>query len=230
MAVSRTYPAAGPSPCDFYDSGRPDKALGHFQWDLKGANAPTYHACVTLDINDATTRSSGSITGLFVDYVTSGTNTGGLAQSAAINMTIEGDIPIAYNLNLGTGTIANKTVGTMVVLSIYVNDIGTAVGNFIGIDIGRVANNQASDRDTFMRFKGHSTSGLSKTVFYLEGTNNKLAEQFIMFAGVGTSDWLDTSVNLGSGHSRAGVLKVGLEAVIGGGVTTQYYIPLYTAN
>ena len=230
MAVSRTYPAAGPSPCDFYDSGRPDKALGHFQWDLKGDNAPTYHACVTLDINDATTRSSGSITGLFVDYVISGTNTGGLAQSAAINMTVEGDIPTAYNLNLGTGTIANKTVANLSVLSIYVNDIGTAIGNFIGIDIGRVANNQASDRDTFMRFKGHSTSGLSKTIFYLEGTNAKLAEQLIMIGGIGTGELLDTSVNVTVSHTQTAVFKVGLESVIGAGVTTQYYIPLYTAD
>ena len=227
MAVSRTYPIDGASPCDFYDSGAPDKALAHFQWDLKGANAPAYHAMVTLDINDTTVRSSGTITGLFVDYVTSGTNTGGAVQSAAINMTIEGNIPTAYNLNLGTGTIANKTVGTLVPLSIYINDIGTAVGNFFGIDIGRVATNQASDRDTFIRFKGHSASGSSKTLFYLEGTNAKLAEQFIMVSGIGQDELLDTSVNLGSGHTRAGVLKVGLEAVIGDGVTTQYYIPLW---
>ena len=227
MAVSRTYPIDGASPCDFYDSGAPDKALAHFQWDLKGANAPAYHAMVTLDINDTTVRSSGTITGLFVDYVTSGTNTGGAVQSAAINMTIEGDINQAYNLNVGIGTIANKTVGFLSAISVYINDIGTAVSNLVGIDIGRVATNQASNRDTFIRCKGHSASGSSKTIFYLEGTSNRLAEQFIMVGEVGAGEFLDTSVNLASSHSRAGVLKVGLEAIIGGCVTTQYYIPLW---
>ena len=228
--MARIFPTVGQSPVDAYASGSPDRPLAHFQWDLYGANAPPYHACVRLDINDATTMSSGTTTGLFIDFTPSGTKTGGTVQSLAVNMNVEGDIPTCYNLNVGVATISNKTIGTLVPISVYVNDIGTAVGNFIGIDIGRVANNQASNRDTFMRFKGHSTTGSSKTIFYLEGTNNNLAEQFIMFAGLGTGELLDTSVNLGSGYTQTAVLKVGLEAIVGAGVTTQYYIGLYTAD
>lgn len=189
---------------------------------------------VDITVTDATTLDAGRGRALYLKYTVSGSKTGTFAvRTAAIDTFISDACPEVTGLDMYMGNIDDKAMNNVFGIAMYCEDIGSAVsGSWIGIDMGRVIENQAAGRDTFMRFKSHAATTRAKSIFYLEGSNSKLAGQFFMFsgAGEGDSDWVDTVRDLSSGHTQVGVLRVGKEAVVGGGVTTQYYIPLYTAD
>jgi len=193
----------------------------------------TAHNVVDITVTDATTLDAGRGRALYLKYTVSGTKTANFAvRTAAIDTYISNDCPGVTGLDMYMGNVDDKTVGGLSGIAMYCEDIGSATSGWIGIDLGRVIENVADDRDTFMRFKGHACTSRAKSIFYLEGSNSKLAAQFIMTAGAGesTGDWLELGINVASGYTCQGALRVGKEAVIGGGVTTQYYIPIYTAD
>jgi len=194
----------------------------------------TAHNVVDITVTDATSLDAGRGRALYLKYTVSGTKTDAFAvRTAAIDTYISNNCPEVTGLDMYMGNIDDKTMGNVFGIAMYCEDIGSSVGgSWVGIDMGRVIENTATGRDTFMRFKSHGATTRAKSIFYLEGSNSKLADQLIMFAGAGegASDWIVTSHDLASGHSQVGAIRIGKEAVAGGGVTTQFYIPIYTAD
>jgi hypothetical protein len=125
--MARTFPTDGVSPCDFYASGAPDRALGHFQWDLSGSSAPDADAALFMDINDATTISSGDIYGLRVDYASTGTKTGGSIHPLTVEVTVSAYVDFIYPIAVWTETSGNPTIDQYQAFYCYMGDGGTSI-------------------------------------------------------------------------------------------------------
>jgi len=186
-----------------------------------------------LTVNDNSTISSGRNSGLYVEYVIGGIKTGGSECNAvSVRGTLTDSVGSFYAYHALINITDGKNFNGGLFYG-YMSDIGSGTcANVWAMKLDRVTTTQGSSRDMFLGFKAHGGAGRAKTIFYIEGTSNKIAEQFIMKAGAGSgsSDWFVTGVDVSTGYTCAGVLRVGEEAIIGGGVTTQYYIPLYTED
>ena len=185
-----------------------------------------------ITINDNSTIATGRNAGIYVEYIVGAAKTGGECNPFSVRGTITDSVANFYAYHALINITDGKNFNGGAFYS-YMSDVGSGtIGNVWVAKLDRVTTTQASARDMFLGFKAHGGVGRAKTIFYIEGTSNKIAEQFIMKggAGYGASDWLVTGVDVGTGYTAAGVLRMGEEAIIGGGVTTQYYIPFYTKD
>ena len=179
-----------------------------------------------LTVTDTGTASSGTNRAFYISYTNTGIKTSTVnlfAIDASVTGNIDGDFAIESHYISQTG---NKFTSCNVFgWQIYCEDLGTGVSNVAIIDVGRVMTNaNTTGRDCFFRAKGHG--GRCGSIFYLEGTSDNLATQFMTLCGCSNaSDIFQTTTLSGSIVAR---LKVAYEA-IPGTVLTQYYIPLYTS-
>jgi len=169
--AERTLPTDGMSPCDFYDSVAPTRALGHFQWDLSGSSAPAADACVLLDINDATTIASGTITGLSINYAASGTKTGGTVQALGIDMIITANTTYAYGMNVYTSDAGDYTMEILTAFNIYMEDPGTAVSRYFAFNVGMDNDSAPAGESGMLRFRNHGSRSLD-CIFQIEASNS----------------------------------------------------------
>lgn len=185
-----------------------------------------------LTVNDNSTISTGRNSGLYVEYVVGGAKTGGECNPVSVRGTITDSVGSFYAYHALCNITSGKNFNGGLFYG-YMSDVGSGtIGSAWAMKLDRVTTTQAADRDMFIGLKAHGGSGRAKTLFYIEGTSSKIAEQFIMCSGAGesTGDWFELGIDVGTGYTAAGALRVGKEAVIGGGVTTQYYIPFYTKD
>jgi len=198
---------------------------------LAGSSA---QIAMQMTVTDDTSISTGRNAGLYINYTINADKTGGEISVFSARYTIANDTGDSYAYHALMNVTSGKDISSNIGLFYgYMSDLGSGtIGNAWAVKLDRVTTTQASSRDMFLGFKAHGGAGRAKTVLYIEGTSDKMAEQFIMFAGIGetSSDLLQGGINVGSGYTCVAALRVGHEAIIGGGVTTQYYIPLYTAD
>lgn len=151
-------------------------ANDYWLWD-ESADAVVHHMTMgettagetghTITVVDATTASAGMHRGLVVDTTLSGNKTG-TAYNAGINVDLSttGNTPQAYGVASYMTQTGNPTIGNAVGLESYMEDMGTAVANLIGVDIGINSTNTASSRHTGMRIRNHS--GTATTAIQIE--------------------------------------------------------------
>jgi len=187
---------------------------------------------IHLAITDSSTVASGRNLGIYVEYVITGAKTGGECNPFSARVTASDSASDVYAYHALFNITSGKNFSNVGLFYGYMSDIGSGtIANAWAIKADRVTTTQASTRDAFIILKAHGGAGSAKTVFYIEGTSNKMAEQFLMLAGCQSSTSLYVEgINVGSSYTCAAALRVGVEAIIGGGVTTQYYLPLYTAD
>ena len=174
-----------------------------------------------IDVDDATTLATGYGQGLQITYNNTGDKTGDAeVHNIGADLSLTGDVPYAYNYTAYIAASGNPTIGQVAGLSIYFDEMGTAIGARTPIDVGKVSTNGAVGRDTFMRVREHGTV-LGDSVFLLEGGNN-----------LGCATYLLDMQN-GGGAALPFIL-----AAVGGNQTAKiavrwnavdYFIPLHTA-
>jgi len=119
------------------------------------------------------TRASGYARALLIEGTISGTLTGS-AECTGIGIeipTISANCPVIYPLTIYTGTIADKTIGILSAISVYMEDMGNAVGNFVALDIGINTTDVTGNRNQFIRLRQHSTVQTGSVGIAFEGTN-----------------------------------------------------------
>ena len=189
-------------------------------------------SCNHITINDNSTIASGRNAGIYVEYSVGAAKTGGECNPVSVRATVTDSVGSLYAYHALINITDGKNFNGGLFYG-YMSDIGSGTcANVWAMKLDRVTTTQGSSRDMFLGFKAHGGAGRAKTIFYIEGTSDKIAEQFIMFAGAGasSSDWLENSINVAAGYTCVAALKLGFEAIIGGGVTTQYYVPIYTRD
>lgn len=169
--MTRTFPTDGLSPCDFYDSVAPSRALGFFHWDLSGSNTPAADGMVVLKYADASTH-GGYCRALLIDMDITGTRSSGSAWTRGldIQMAVTGDywrylsgINISYEVTDG---IDCKMVHG---IYMYLGDVGSGTANVICcLDLEREITTAADYQDTFIKFYVHG-SGTAGSIFHIEG-------------------------------------------------------------
>lgn len=180
---------------------------------------------IDLELTDSTTNSSGYTRGMYINVTSSGGKTSsGEINGLAIDLSVTtADCANAYIESHYLSQTGNKLTGQVAAYAVYMENVGTAAGNVTCLNLGRVATNTGSTRDSFIYMKQHSTTGRAKALFYLEGTNNYLAGKLFTFCG--SNDCFSTTTLSGG---IAGRLTISYESTPGGSSTT-YYIPLYTS-
>lgn len=145
---------------------------------------------IHLVVTDSSGIASGRGRALFIEYTmdTAQTGTAGV-RTAAINTTISADVPSVTGLDIylaALGGANNYTVGNVIPLSIYVDDLGDNVSHFMALDIG--INSSAATtggesagegRHCFIRCREHSAIHATTSVIRLEGGNS--AGHFLLF-------------------------------------------------
>ena len=189
---------------------------------------------IHLTVTDSSTVASGRNLGIYVEYVITGVHTGGECNPFSARITASEDASDVYAYHALFNITSGKDFSNTGLFYGYMSALGSGtVSNAWCIKVDRVTTNQASSRDCFYAAKAHGGTANAKCVFYLEGTSHYMAEQFLMLCGCGqqgTSSLYRESTALQSGYSITAYLRVGKEDIVGAGIATQYYIPLYTVN
>jgi hypothetical protein len=211
--LDRTFPTDGKSPCDFYAYGAPDRALGHFQWSLTGSSAPDGDAVVFIDVDDATTISSGDIHGLKIDYASTGTKTGGNIHPFTVEATVSGFIDFMYAVGVWTETSGNPTIDQYTSFYCYMGDGGTGVNEAQCLHLAYDHDNAAT-ASRFIRMRNHGSTTMT-TALRLEGSNPctyllDLQQESLPFQGTVLSGSIAARIRVRAGGN-------------------DYYLPLYTS-
>ena len=181
-----------------------------------------------LIVTDSGALATGTIRSLYIQH----TNTGAKTATAKV----EG---ISLVMNQATADIAdimgmhihidnhsaNYFTGNMVGLMVDFDDPGTNATSVMLLDLYRDNTHTGAARDCYVRCKSGGTVD-GKTIFLLESTSGKLADQLFTVCGSPSPDFMELTTLSGGIAAR---LKVLLEATPSGGTYTQYYIPLYTS-
>lgn len=156
----------------------------------------------TITITDNSTAGA-YCRGLAIGITAAGAKTGsGEVDGLGIDMTYTGNTVYGYNLSLYSAASGNPTLGFVSPISIYQDNLGNALGAYVGIDIGIALSNAPSDRYSYMRFRDHSTA-IPKSLFRCEGAH--CASYLIdTTGGTGTPDFITT--NNGTTPAADGVL------------------------
>jgi hypothetical protein len=146
-----------------------------------------------LAVTDTTTASSGYSRGIYVNATVSGTKTGsGEWNGIGSDFTISGDTPYVYGLTIWGTHSGNPTLGFVAPISIYLDDMGSACGAIVGIDVGLAGgSNSPSGRHTFMRVRNHTGAQPPESIILLEG--NPTADYFLDFDQAYVPIYADTS-------------------------------------
>lgn len=168
-----------------------------------------------LDIEDIATQSSGSSIGLYLNYDQNGAKTGSATVAVqAIDLALKKAVIYAYNQALYMAGSGNPAVDFASALSIYIDDIGTGLGGFCGIDIGLALTNAPADRHCFIRMRNH-VGTIVKDAIRIEGSHPvtnlfafEIDHEPIVDAAVGGSSVKKLTIKI---------------------VDTTYYIPVYAS-
>jgi hypothetical protein len=189
-----------------------------YGWDLYHSNAgATMDNGMSMTMTDAGTAAADMGTGIYVTYTNDGDKTGSATiQAMNLDMFMNQNIPYAYGLAVYMATSGNPTVGYAAGITVYMDDPGTAMSNYVGIDVQMALTGKTvADRHAFMRLR-NQTAELPDAVFLLEGS--------------GTADYLvhcDVAMVPAVPVVAGGGLANMKFAVRVAGVT--YYIPTYVS-
>lgn len=137
---------------------------------------------MSLTVTDTTTQTSGESAGLRIVYTSTGIKTStGQVAGISLSLTISADTPYAYGISIYRAAIANKTVGIVAGIDMYLEDAGTACGRCFAINIGMVYTNAATESG-FMRMRNHGATPLD-AIFKIEANN---PATYLLRMGAGT--------------------------------------------
>jgi len=175
-----------------------DYQLSHSN-TLEGATASN---SVTLNVTDASTGASGYARALWINAVISGDKTvSGEHNSIGIDQHVTGNTPYLYGLTFYSYDTGNPTIDFAAPISIYQDDLGTALGAYVCMDLGIGMSNAPADRFSYFRLRTHSTA-TPTSVFRCEAN---CATNFIdTTAGTGCPTFITT--NTGTTPAGDGVL------------------------
>lgn len=127
---------------------------------------------VKLTVTDTTTQSDGYSQGMYITVTSTGdkTSTAEL-HGLSVDITLTGaNVPYVYNLPLYMVASGNPTIGYASAVSIYFDDLGTAVSGLVAVDImlALPTASAPADRYTYIRCRNMST-GVPTSVLLLEG-------------------------------------------------------------
>jgi hypothetical protein len=170
-----------------------------------------------LAVTDSGTPSTGYTRGLYIGWTNTGNRTGDAEiNGIGVDLTLDGDVVYAYGASFYAVHSGNPTLDFVAPISIYVDDLGTACGNMVGIDIGLAGgSNSPSGRHAFMRFRNHSSGAVPDAIFLIEGN--------------GGADYLmsiDTAAGIVTAGAVSGSQSHKLNIKIN---SVDYFIPLNTA-
>jgi len=137
---------------------------------------------VRIAVTDATTGASGYARGLYISTTASGTKTAsGEHNALGIDVSVTGNTPYAYIQSLYLSTSGNPTIGLVSAISIYLDNVGTAVASvhLLDLQVATPTASAPSTREAFIRCRNHGT-GTPTSIFFLQANNNaKAATNFI---------------------------------------------------
>jgi len=178
--MARTLPTYV-SPIDVYSENTDPRPLGYFEWSIPAAG-DTASQAVYIKVTDAGNATSGYSRGLYIDYTNSGAKTSSAEINAlGIDVTISASVPYAYISSIYMATSGNPTIGLISGLTLYLDNIGTAVSSVHMLDLqtGNPTASAASTREAYIRCRNHGT-GTPTCIFFLQANNNaKAATNFI---------------------------------------------------
>jgi len=170
-----------------------------------GAIAANYIQALQLTVN----HSTGAITG------------GGELHVLALDTSMTGAIacPYWYAQTIYMSQTGNPVASAVAAISIYLENLGTGIGNLMGIEIGiNQSGGDPSGRFCFFRCRSHNATYMPKYVFMFEGAN--AAERFAYFEAGGAS-------NMISAHSSGVTPEYNLKVYIEG--VGEKFIKIYDA-
>jgi len=171
----------------------------------------------TITVTDNTTAGA-FCRGFAVGVTAAGTKTGsGEVDGIGIDMTYTGNTTYGYNLSLYGAGSGNPTLGFVSNISIYQDNLGTAVSGYAAIDIGIALSDAPSYRYTYFRCRDHS-SAIPISVFKFEGAHCA-TNFFSVLNSDGTPDFLISAAVSSTQNKK---IRVDVNG-------TPYYIPLYVA-
>ena len=156
----------------------------------------------TITVTNETDHTSGYGRGLYI-MLTHKTNdiTGtGEINLLGLDYSIQADTPYLYGITLYGAHSGNPTIGLAAPISIYQDDLGTALGAYIGIDIGVALSNAPSGRYSYFRLRTHSTA-VPTSVFRFEASCASYL--FDTTAGTGVPDFITSEAAVG--HAADGI-------------------------
>lgn len=136
---------------------------------------------VSLVVTDQLVLSSGRSRALSISLTSTGAKTGTAAiRTVAIDTTLSADTVGWTGIDLWMGGLSGDyTVGNVIGLSIYFDDLGENVTNLMALDIGLNHSAATASRDCFIRCREHTAIFSTVSVIKLEGAN--AAGYFISF-------------------------------------------------
>jgi len=128
-------------------------------------------AALLVDVNDATTLATGYGQGIVVDYNNTGDKTGDAEiQGIAIDQINSGNVTYMYGETIYQVQSVNPEIGFAAALSIYQDELGTAMDGAVCIDMGMSSTNSPSGRHSFMRMRNHNAANPPESMIIIEGT------------------------------------------------------------
>lgn len=168
-----------------------------------------------LNISDIGTPSSGINRGVYINYTQNGIKTGSAEVNCfAIDLALQKAVINAYPIALYISSSGNPAINLVSPISMYVDDLGTGIGNFSCLDLGVAITNAPSGRFCFARLVRQGAGALLTDAFRLEAgpcTN--------LFNFAVNTDPIAAGAVGGSQDKK-------IKCVVAG---TTYYIPMNTA-
>jgi len=146
---------------------------------LTGATADN---AVEITLTDNQTNASGYSRGFYIAYTAAGTKSAsGEANALGIDLTVTGNTPYAYIGSFYMTTSGNPTIGLASALSIYMDNMGTALSSQHILDLmtGNPTASAASTREAYIRFRNHGT-GTPTCLMYAQANNNAKAATYLL--------------------------------------------------
>lgn len=130
---------------------------------------------IHLTVTDSSGIASGRGRGIYIEYTmdTAQTGTAGV-RTIALDTTISANVPSWTGIDIYLAALGgdnNYTVGNVIPLSIYLDDLGDNVNQLMALDIGINSSAAIGDRHTFIRCREHTTVWENSTILRLEGLN-----------------------------------------------------------
>lgn len=130
---------------------------------------------IALTITDDSTIASEYSRGLYINWTSTGDRTGsGEINGIGIDFSVGGNAPYVYGMAIYAAHSGNPTVGFFAAHSIYIEDMGSNLSSFAGIDIGtNIGTNTPSSMCTFLRLRNHASSKAITSTFHIQSNNNQ---------------------------------------------------------
>ena len=139
---------------------------------LTGGSTTTRNV-MDVQVTDETTNTGNYQRGVYVNWTATGDKTsGGEINCIATDLTLTGsNTPYAYGFVFYASASSDPTLGFVAPISIYVDNLGSACGALVGIDIGMATTDSPIGRHTYIRCRAH-TGDRPRSVLLLEGAGS----------------------------------------------------------